>query len=213
MSNATKINFKTPGGLKIRLNYKYFFYQLTKTDRYYNDTEIINSDTMYNAAANIETMYLIPTMLIQVFSLIALIFHISVSSFCVGMALLYVFGCVWRCLEQDLLLSTALMFLSTVYRMTWWLIYIVLIVLALLLNGTSLIISYLVIRIALFLFSLVENHILVRLTMKKYDMPFNDTEICAFRVFNILSKSNLKMSDYIWLYVETIKRAESEEAK
>lgn len=213
MSIANKVNFKTPSGLKIRLNHKYFFYQLTKSDRYYTDEEIVANDIMYNATTNIETMYLIPTMLIQVFSLIALVFHIETPEFCIGMALLYAFGCVWRCSKQDLLLSTTLMFLSTLYKMIWWLIYTALVVLAFLLSSTHLIIPYIVMRFALFTLSIVGNHILVNTTMKKYGIPFNDTEMCAFRVFHLLSESDLKMPDYIQQYVSTIKLAESEDTK
>lgn len=211
MPNATKINFKTPGGLKIRLNHRYFFYQLTKADRYYTNEEIDTNDIMYNAAANIETMYLIPTMLVQAFSLIALVFHVEALSFCIGMALLYAFGCVWRCSKQDLLLSTILMFLTTIYQMTSWLIYIALIVLVFLSDGTNLIIPYLAMRSTLFVLSLIENHIIVSTTMKKYGIPFNDTEICAFRVFHLLSGSDLRLSDYINVYVSTLKYIEKTE--
>lgn len=210
MLNAQKANFKTPSGLKIRLNYRYFFCQLTNVNRYYTDEEIINDDTMYNAIANIETMYLIPTMLIQLFSLIAFAIRIETQAFCLGMVLLYTFGCVWRCSKQDLILSTILMFFTTLYQMAWWLIYVALIILVVLLNSTSLIIPYLVMRFAVFVLSLVENHILVNITMKKYGMPFNDTEMCAFRVFHLLSGSDLKISDYIQLYIDTTK-AESED--
>lgn len=51
MDKKSKINFKTPSGLKIRLNHRYFFYQLTKTDRYCSEEEIVNNDVMYNATA------------------------------------------------------------------------------------------------------------------------------------------------------------------
>lgn len=209
VSNVNKLNFKTPSGLKIRLNHRYFFCQLTKPDRYYTEDEIVNNDTMYNAVANIETMYLIPTMLIQVFSLVALIFHITTPVFCVITALLYAFGCVWRCLKQDFLLSTVLMFFTTLYKMLWWLFYISLVVLVFILSDIHLVIPYILIRITLFIFSMLANHIVLTHTTKKYGMPFNDTEMCAFRVFHLLSESDLKMSDYIRLYVETVKKAES----
>lgn len=213
MTDAQKINFKTPSGLKIRLNHRYFFCQLIKPDRYYTDEEIIDNDTMYNAVANIETMYLIPTMLIQLFSLMAFAFHIETQAFCVGMVLLYAFGCVWRCSKQDFILSTILMFFTTLYKMAWWLIYVALILLAVLLNDTSLIIPYFVTRVALFVLSLVGNHVLLNITMKKYGMPFNDTEMCAFRVFHLLSGSDLKMSDYIQQYITAIKLSGSEDTK
>lgn len=213
MTNAQKVNFKTPSGLKIRLNHRYFFYQLTKADRYYTNEEIVNDDTMYNAVASIETMFLIPTMLIQLFSLIAVAFHIETQVFCIGMVLLYAFGCVWRYSKQDFILSTILMFFTTLYKMAWWIVYIALIALVFMSSSTYLIIPYTVMRITLFIVSAIENHFILTHTMKKYGMPFNDTEICAFRVFHLLSKSDLRMSDYIRLYVEAIKRTESENTK
>lgn len=206
MTDAQKINFKTPSGLKIRLNHRYFFCQLIKPDRYYTDEEIIDNDTMYNAVANIETMYLIPTMLIQLFSLMAFAFHIETQAFCVGMVLLYAFGCVWRCSKQDFILSTILMFFTTLYQMAWWIVYIALIAFIFLSGNTYFIVPYIVMRITLFIVSIIENHVILTHTMRKYGMPFNDTEICAFRVFHLLSKRDLKMSDYIWLYVDSIKR-------
>lgn len=212
MPNVKKINFKTPSGLKVRLNHRYFYYQLTKDNQYRTNDEIVANDIMYNATANVETMYLIPTMLIQLFSLINLVFQIPTSVFCVGMALLYIFGCIWRCSKQDIILSTVLMFLATVYKNIWWLIYVVLVILTFLLKKTNLIAPYFAMRFALFVFSLVVNHIILNITMKKYGIPFNDTEICAFRVFHLLSKSNLKISDYIGQYVATIKETERNDA-
>ena len=165
---------------------------------------------MYNATANIDVMFLMPTMLIQMFALFAVIFHISIPVFCITSAALYVFGCVWRCSKQDFLISTVLLFFSTLYKMLWWLIYAVLIVLIFVLNGTYLIVPYLGMRTLLFIFSLAENHVITNITMKKYGIPFNDTEICAFRVFHMLSESNLKLSDYIKLYVSAVNKAEGE---
>lgn len=200
--------FKTPGGLKIRLNHRYFFYQLTNADRYYTDEEIVDNDTMYNAAANIETMFLIPTMLIQIFTVFALAFHINTPVFCAVSAALYVLGCIWRCAKQDFLLSTTLMFLATVYKALWWLVYIALIVLVFTLNGAYIVVPYICMRALLFVLSMVGNHITVTYTMKKYGMPFNDTEICAFRVFHLLTQSELKLSEYIDLYVSVIQDTE-----
>ena len=85
-----------------------------------------------------------------------------------------------------------------------------LIVLIFVLNGTYLIVPYLGMRTLLFIFSLAENHVITNITMKKYGIPFNDTEICAFRVFHMLSESNLKLSDYIKLYVSAVNKAEGE---
>lgn len=204
MSISNKLNFKTPSGLKIRLNYRYFFCQLTKPDRYYTDEEIVNNDTMYNATANIESMFLIPTMLIQVFAIFAMIFNLSVPVFCISSAALFLFGCIWRCSKQDFLLSTILLFFATLYKMLWGAWYIALIVLVFTLNCTHLIIPYIAIRFVCFIAEILQNSLISNITHKKYGVPFNDTEICAFRFFHRLSESNLRLSDYIELYVSTV---------
>lgn len=69
-----KVNFLTPNGLKVQLNCGYFFYQLTKADRYYTNEEIVDNETMYNATKTIENLYVTATALIQVFSIVAIIF-------------------------------------------------------------------------------------------------------------------------------------------
>lgn len=204
MSIANKWNFKTPSGLKIRLNYRYFFYQLVKPDRYYTDEEIINDDTMYNATANIESIFLIPTMLVQVFTLFAIIFNLSLPVFCISSVALFLFGCIWRCSKQDFLLSTMLLFLATLYKILWVVWYIALIVLAFTLKSTYLIIPYIATRFICFVLELLQNSLISNITLKKYGVSFNDTEICAFRFFHRLSESSLKLSDYIKLYVSDV---------
>ena len=197
-------NFKTPSGLKIRLNHRYFFCQLTKPDRYYTDEEIVNNDTMYNATANIESMFLIPTMLVQVFALFAIIFNLSIPVFCISSVALFLFGCIWRCSKQDFLLSTILLFFATLYKMLWGAWYIALVILVFTLNCTYLIVPYIAIRFICFVVSLLQNSLISNITHKKYGVPFNDTEICAFRFFHRLSESDLRLSDYIKLYVSTV---------
>lgn len=204
MDKKSKINFKTPSGLKIRLNHRYFFYQLTKTDRYCTEEEIVNNDVMYNATVNIENMFIIPTMLVQIFTLFAVIFHLSLPVFCIVSLSLYLFGCIWRCIPQDFLLSTILMFFSSVYKMLNWLLYIALIVLVFALDRTYLILPYIAIRAACFVLEILLNKFISNMTYKKYGVPFNDSEICAFIVFYILSKSTMKLSDYINLYVSVV---------
>lgn len=208
--DKNRVNFKTPSGLKIRLNHRYFFYQLTKLDRYYTDEEIVNNDTMYNATANIETMFLIPKMLVQVFALFAIISKLSIPVFCVSSVVLFLFGCIWRCSKQDFLLSTILLFFATLYKMLWGAWYIALIILVFTLNCTYLIVPYIAIRFICFVVELLQNSLISNITHKKYGIPFNDTEICAFRVFHMLSESNLKLSDYIKLYVSSVNKAEGE---
>lgn len=208
MDFSKRINFKTPQGLKIRLNHHYFFCQLVKPERYYTDEEITNNDTMYNATASIETVYLIPNMLIQFFSLFVIIFHFDVFTYCsIGIAL-YVFGCIWRCSKQDFLISTTLYFIATIYKALYWLCYIALVVLVFVLDCTYLIVPYIIIRLVLFVYGIFQNAVISSITKKKYGVSFNDTEMCAFVVFHLLSQSTDRISDYIQSYVSVIYQEE-----
>lgn len=162
-----RINFKTPTGLKIRLNHRYFFCQLTKPDRCYTDEEIVNNDTMYNATANIESMFLIPTMLVQVFALVAIVFKLSIPVFCISSVALFLFGCIWRCSKQDFLLSTILLFFATLYKTLWCVWYIALIILIFTLKCTYLIVPYIAIRFICFAVALLQNGLISNITHKK----------------------------------------------
>ena len=177
---------------------------MTKEDRFFTDDEIVDNDKMYTATANIESLFITPTMLIQVFALFAVIFRISTPAFCVFSFALYAFGCVWRCSNNDPIFGTLLLFLSTLYNMLWWLCYVALIVLTFTLGSTYLILPYIVTRIVCFVFELLQNHFILNYTHKKYGVPFNDTEICAFRVFQVLSGETGKFSDYINAYVSAV---------
>lgn len=211
MSNTEPINFKTPRGLKICLNIRYFFYQLTDTDKYYTDEEIADNATMHNAASYIETRYLIPNMLIQVFSVLAIVRNASVPTFCTCMFLLYLTGYIWRCAKGIFLPDTIVMFAATLYKATWWLFDVTLVALVIALRGAYLIIPYIAMRTSLFIFSTFGNHTILKCTQKKYATPFGDTEICAFRIFHLLSKSDLQFSDYIKQYISAIYKYENAE--
>lgn len=204
MADAGKINFKTPSGLKIRLNHRYFFYQMTKIDKRCTEDEIVNNSLMYNATKRIDSSYIIPITLVQMFTIFAIIFHICIPTFCFVSVGLYVLGCIWRCLIQDILLSNILIFFSSIYKMLWWLFYLALAICFFVFDGVYLIIPYIVTRIVCCVFALLQNNLVSSVTHKKYGLPFNDTEICAFRVFRFLSKSSLKMEDYIRDYVSAI---------
>lgn len=201
LEDFVKVNFKTPCGLKVRLNHRYFFYQLTKTNKFCTNDEIVDNDTMFNAVKNIESTYILPTALIQAFSIVAIMFHISIIGFWISSAVLYLFGCIWRCFRQGFLLDAILLFIAATYKKLWWLFYIALIVLTFVFDSTYLVFPYVIIRITCCLAGVLQNHLILNITHKKYEIPFNDTELCAFRTFYRLSKSNLKFSDYIQNYV------------
>lgn len=209
-STLFKVNFKTPSGLKIRLNHRYFFYQLTKTDKFCTDEEIVNNDTMYYATLCIENIFLTPVMLLQAFSLIAACLRVETPLFCGASVMLYIFGCLWRCSKQQNILASIFHYFSALYNSFRWVWYIALIILVFLFDTTYLIIPYFLLRITLYVYSLLQNHVILSITKKQHGVPFNDTEICAFRVFHMLSKSELKISDYIKSYITTICQAEYE---
>lgn len=202
--NVNRINFMTPKGLKIRLNYRYLFCRLLKPDRHYTETEITENATMQNAVSNTECLFLLPTALIQIFTIIALMTNISISTYCIATLALFLFGSLWRNIRQDFLISTTLLLFSTLYNALWWLVYSVLIVVVFVYEKMYMVLPYLIMRVSLFVISLILNHITVKLTMKKYGVPFNDSEICAFVVFHTLSGSDEPVSSFIADYVSAV---------
>lgn len=203
-------NFLTPGGLKIRLNPGYFFYQLVGENRYYTDEEMVNNDTMYNATLNIESMFTLPTTLIQVFSLFAVIFKFDILTFFGVSIALYILGCICRCINPGKCVTPngIIILFSSLYIKLWLLFYIAIIVLIYVLSSTYLIFPYVIMRLAVFLISLFFNYLSISISEKKFGMPFNDTEICAFSVFRVLLKSKESLSDYITNYVLFLSKEE-----
>lgn len=197
-----KANFLTPNGLKVRLNCRYFFYQLTKVDRYYTNEEIVDNETMYNAVKTIENLYVTATALIQAFSIVAIFFHIDMRIFCIVMALLYLFGSVLRYSKHLFPLGKVSSYIGAIYKKTWFLFYIALGALFFMLDCKYLIVPYLIMRASIAFFSLNTNQLIALMTKERYGVHFYDTEICAFNVFYNLLHSDKKFSDYIKEYID-----------
>lgn len=203
-STQNDVSFNTPLGLKIKLNYQYFFCHIVKPDRFYRKYETLTNDKMFNALSNIDTLFLTPTALVQFFSIAAVFMHLSIQRFIVIFFVLYMFGCLWRCAAQDLLLSTVLLFLSTVYKAIHLIVYAALIVSVFICGATYLILPYLSLCIVTKLFSLLLNQIIKSITKKRYGVAFNDAELCAFAVLHIYSDSGIRLSDEIQVYLSVI---------
>ena len=74
-------NFKTKGGLKVRLDHRYFYDQLKNEKRQYSEDEIINDDFMFETVEWIEAIYFLPVTWIQVITLVSIIIHPTMPLF------------------------------------------------------------------------------------------------------------------------------------
>lgn len=211
MNNINRINFKTPAGLKVRLNHRYFFYQLPGKDinKNYTNDEIVDDEAMSCIVSRIELVYLIPTALLQVFTIIALLMHMKASIFCIIASILYLVGMIFRYFKTCYMVTDIMCILANFYRVTWWIFFAIILVLAFVFDSKYLIIPYIAIRIALAIFVFLQNYVILNITQKKFGIPFNDTEMCAFRVFHDALNSEEKMFDYINRYVAVIYRTEN----
>lgn len=198
-------NFLTNKGLKIRLNTEYFYYQLTKSDEPVSQEDLVENEKLSGAVSCIENMFCIPTALVQFFAIISFIFHFDIPLFCGCSIALYAFGCLWRCCKQDYILSNVLFIISFAYNHLRYLVYIALIALCFALKSTYLIVPYLAVRVFLFIFDFIQNMLILSYTRKKYGFAFNDTEICAFRVFKLLTQTGGTFTAYIKDYLSAIK--------
>lgn len=197
-------NFRTPSGLKIRLDCRYFYLQLTNDFSKFDEKEMLENYTFYNIIGNIESMFLIPITLIQIFSLISVFLKFDIATFLIGMTALYVFGWIYKCTQPFVLLNIVLNIATTTYKKLWWAVYIVLIAFTFINNTLYLIVPYICLRLAFFIIGLLFNRIVLTVTHNKFGVPFNDTEICAFRVFQTMLGSDLKLSKYIEDYVSAV---------
>lgn len=210
MNNINRINFKTPAGLKVRLNHRYFFYQLPGKDinKNYTNDEIVDDEAMSCIVSRIELVYLIPVALLQIFTIIALLMHVKVGTFCIIASMLYLIGMMFRCFKNCYVLTDVMCVLTNFYRVTWWIFFVAILALAFVFDGKYLIVPYIAIRAVLAIFVFLQNYVILNITQKKFGVPFNDTEVCAFRVFHDTLNSEEKMSDYIKRYVAVIYRVE-----
>ncbi len=194
-------SFFTPGGLKIRLNLEYFYSLVADTTNFYTDNDIINNGTIANCRSAIESIYTLPTVFIQIYTLIAVISHTNIFQYCIIVSALYFFGCIWRCTQPIAFITGCLGFISSIYRKLSLLFYIGLIVLFFSLDCKYLIIPYIGFRFASFIFSLLLSHITMLITKRKYGEAFGDEEICAFRTFHIYTNSPVNLTTFIYNYI------------
>lgn len=197
--------FKTPNGLKVRLDYLYFFLRLEENAEQCSREDLLNNDKLISAMETIDSTFAIPTMLVQLFSLIAIFVQPNITVFCLYSAFLYIFGYFWRFSRQFFPLSNIIFFFADFYKRTCFDWYLILAVTVFVVKSIYLIVPYVFIRLFSFLFSLVANTIILRHTKNKYGIPFNDTEMCAFRVFHDSEGSDLTMKEYVEEYVFFVK--------
>ena len=137
-----------------------------------------------------------------------LLSNTDIFTFCTIATVIYVFGMVIRLCLPDMIIDIVFNNLGLVYyflRKIWIIPYLTIIALGLFLDKNTLTISFFTISFALFLFENVLNVFVRNICMKKYSMPFNGIELCAFSVFYVLLKQNIGQKEFIKKYCEFCK--------
>ena len=193
-------NFKTPHGLKIRLNPKYFYRLFTGETNNITEEKMVSHDKMYAAVASIEVMFQLTSALIFYYTVVACFYKAPLTTYSTISSLLFIFGNVLRYIKPPLLLSTILYFVVEIYNRIWFLPYLILAVVFIATKSLELFLCFIVIKIVGFVFEWIFDMFLRRYSMEKYKMPFGDTEYCAFRMFHHFLISEQKFSEFIKQY-------------
>ena len=183
---------------------------LHKKYRYYSNDEIVNDADMESMVLLIENRFLLPSMLKYIFTIVNmfLLSNTDIFSFCTIIAVVYMFGMIIRLSLPNMIFDILFSCLGVVYhllRKIWIIPYLSIIILGLLLNKNTLTISFFAISLALFLFENISNIFVRSICMKKYSMPFNDSELCAFSVFYVLLKQDIGRKEFIKNYCKFYK--------
>lgn len=169
--------FKTPHGLKIRLDPLYFLNQLVPESKYITDEVLPDEvkekaiETIESAGSITETIFQTPATLVQLLTIYAIIVHMSIPAYIAGSIAFHIFGLIWRCTRRDFLLNTLLFYIGTAFGAGWGLIYVILIALAIYCHSIYLIIPFIGVAVLRSLISLVANGITLSVTKKKVRVP------------------------------------------
>ena len=202
-------NFTTPHRLKIRLNPRYFFALfMQKNNADINNTccsidDMINDEHMYSCVSMIEVMFQIPAALIFFFTMVSCFVRINAYQFFLIAILLYILGSVWRFIKQDIIISAVFTFLATIYNHIGVIPYVILAITFLATKNLNIFIWFVAVKILCAIFSLIINRLIASYTCKKFGFPFNDTEICAFRVFHHMLVRDDSLNDFIREYLRS----------
>lgn len=186
-------NFKTKGGLKVRLDHRYFYDQLKNEKRQYSEDEIINDDFMFETVEWIEALYFLPVTWIQVITLVSIIIHPTTPIFFVLVSVAFIIG---ECLRYLCFISY-ISFFYTRYRIFFCL---ALVALVFIFKSQHLIVPYLIVRLVKTVIDFLWSTIVARHTNKKYGTAYTDVEMVAFKVFKKVLKRKESLGEYITNY-------------
>lgn len=185
-------SFKTVNGLKIRLDLNFFEAKLSAK---FND-ENYAFDKLKTAIDMTENTYMISSCLLYLTTVLfmlfsnkgALIFNYIIYSAlgcCIGILLRYVSLFVIDYLA--VMVTFAIKF--TVCR-NWLIKYLILLILTIITKEYYISAAYLSVSVVCFVAENALNLVMSKYYLKKYDIPFNDTEIIFFNRFNLIVDEN-----------------------
>lgn len=203
----TNRNFITPNGLKVRLDLSYFMAIICGEQKQYSTDEQLNNSILCNMVLVVEQRFCIPAVLKWFFTIAALILMPpkSIIPYCIGCTALYLFGMLWRVIHPDIILNFLINIMTVIYSFlnkVWFIPYITILIVGIIFKNIPILISFFVLSGVLSAISMLINIAVQNHTHRKYGIPFNDTELCAFRVFYTLLQEGGGMEKFIEKYCE-----------
>lgn len=196
-------NFKTEKGLKVRLDPLFFMQKFHDDKEYYTQKEMVDDDKMYTAVGATEIFYQMPAIFTFVLSVVCCFIKIPVYQYGILYALFYTFGYVYFLHPRPKFLRVFFFDIGQIYNLIWFLPYVVFVVIALITKNAFMILPYFGFNLLFYIINnCIFNSLVRSFTKKKYDRPFNDTEMCAFQNFHYMLVRTDKVSNLIREYLE-----------
>lgn len=192
--------FLTPSGLKVRLDLSYFILMATR----------LNDSTVENMVCAVEQKYLCPTALKWFAALVILLLCPQVSTvvFITIISALYLLGCAIRLVKPFSLVFNGIVhilyFSYSLLNLLFFIPHLIIIIVGVWRN-IHLLIAFYIASTVLGIVTLGINQFVLYYTNKKYGIPLNDTELCAFSVFYLFLERKEKASKFISDYCKNHK--------
>ena len=180
-------NFKTPSGLKVRLDSRYMMNLIKDEHKQYSFDDAVKDTDMNNCVYTIEEVYATPLIFVFIYSIIVTIFFNGISPVvhCLCGIAIYFLAYILALLPfnrfTNILSIPARMFLiipcfSIIKTLA-------VVVVAILCKHPMFIVYYIIISASDLILDTFFNHLVLNYTKKKYGYAFGDTEVCAMRIF------------------------------
>ena len=197
-------NFKTPHGLKVRLNPHFFMSLLTGENRMFSDDEMIDNTRMYDMVTCTEQRFALPTAVTFIILVIlCFVENVTIATACACVLIpLVIFKLITF---TNLSRIFTLILIPVEYiLLSFGLIKILPILLAIFLKRYNILITYIIYWITDFIIDAIITDIVSKKTKSKYNYAFSDVEMIFFSEFYNFTndENNLKLDELISVYVD-----------